>query len=240
MSTRTQKTRKTGDRGCAPPIISRPISSAKMIKAGVISDDEDVELWDGILYKMTKGELHNQIVILTAEVLRAVTPRETYHVREEKSNSDGPSSLPEPDVTVVRGEAGLALRPRPPGAGGRPWWSRLTTTTPPGLTGLSSTVVTPNGGSRSTGSSRPSGGWCSSSTRPKATAPSRTMPGHNGTPLTPRSPSSSTGARSAALRRPGYFPGRSPERRGELTARTMNRLTGWRVLSCGDPRRGRS
>jgi Uma2 family endonuclease len=85
----------------------------RMIAAGIIADDEDVELWDGTLYKMTKGELHNQIVMLTAAALRDVTPREEYHVREEKSNSDGRYSLPEPDVTVQRGKLGV-LTPRPP------------------------------------------------------------------------------------------------------------------------------
>ena len=86
MSTRT-RTRKSGDRGRTPYRFTAD-QLMKMINAGVIGDDEDLELWDGILYKMTKGELHNQIVILTADALRAVTPRETYHVREEKSNSD--------------------------------------------------------------------------------------------------------------------------------------------------------
>ncbi len=111
MSTRTQK-RKAEDRGRTPYRFTAT-QVMKMIKAGIIADGEDVELWDGILYKMTKGELHNQIVMLTADALRAVTPREEYHVREEKSNSDGLHSLPEPDVTVVRGKLGV-LTPRPP------------------------------------------------------------------------------------------------------------------------------
>ena len=55
----------------------------KMIAAGVISDDEDLELWDGVLYKMTKGELHNQIVVCHRRgVLRPLRRGRTYHVRE--------------------------------------------------------------------------------------------------------------------------------------------------------------
>jgi Uma2 family endonuclease len=111
MSTRTQK-RKAGDRGRAPYRFTAK-QVMKMIATGIIADDEDVELWDGTLYKMTKGELHNQIVILTADALRAVTPGNEYYVREEKSNSDGRYSLPEPDVTVQRGKKGV-LTPRPP------------------------------------------------------------------------------------------------------------------------------
>jgi Uma2 family endonuclease len=110
MSTRTQK-RKAGDRGRAPYRFTAA-QLMKMIAAGIIAD-EDVELWDGIIYKMTKGELHNQVVMLTAHVLRAVTPPEEFHVREEKSHSDGPHSLPEADVTVQRGKLGV-LTPRPP------------------------------------------------------------------------------------------------------------------------------
>src|SRR5512135_158746 len=34
----------------------------KMIEFGIVDDSEDVELWDGMLYKMVKGELHNYIV----------------------------------------------------------------------------------------------------------------------------------------------------------------------------------
>jgi Uma2 family endonuclease len=111
MSTSAQK-RKAGDRGRVPYRFTAK-QVMKMIRAGIIADDEDVELWDGILYKMTKGELHNQIVMLTAKALDRVIDPAAYHVREEKSNSDGRYSLPEPDVTVQRGKLGV-LKPRPP------------------------------------------------------------------------------------------------------------------------------
>jgi hypothetical protein len=113
MATEARKRKqRAGDRGRTPYRFTAA-QVMTMINAGIIADGEDVELWDGTLYKMTKGELHNQIVMLTADALRALTPREEYHVREEKSNSDGPESLPEPDVTVQRGKLGV-LTPRPP------------------------------------------------------------------------------------------------------------------------------
>jgi Uma2 family endonuclease len=111
MSTSAQK-RKAGDRGRVPYRFTAK-QVMKMIRAGIIADDEDVELWDGTVYKLTKDELHNQIVMLTADALRAVTPPEAYHVREEKCNTDGRYALPEPDVTVQRGKLGV-LTPRPP------------------------------------------------------------------------------------------------------------------------------
>lgn len=112
MDARTRK-KRAGDRG---RVLYRLTADQvrKMIESGIIGDGEDVELWDGILYKMVKGELHNSIVLLTAEALRAVTPRGEYHVREEKSSKDGTSSLPEPDVAIARGKPGDTL-PDPPG-----------------------------------------------------------------------------------------------------------------------------
>jgi Uma2 family endonuclease len=84
----------------------------KMIEAGIIADNEDVELWDGVLYRMTKHELHNLIVMRTAEAFRPVIPP-GYHVREEKSSKDGTYSLPEPDVAVAREKMGDSF-PDPP------------------------------------------------------------------------------------------------------------------------------
>jgi Uma2 family endonuclease len=84
----------------------------KMIEAGIIAENEDLELWDGVLYRMTKHELHNIIVMRTAEAFRPVTPA-GYHVREEKSSQDGTYSLPKPDVAVARGNMGDSF-PNPP------------------------------------------------------------------------------------------------------------------------------
>jgi hypothetical protein len=112
MTTDARKPRKQArDRG---RVVYRLTSDQvmKMLKAGVIEDSEDVELWDGLLYRMTKGELHNIIVMLTAAALRPVTPP-GYHVREEKSSKDGMYSLPEPDVAVAREKIGDSF-PDPP------------------------------------------------------------------------------------------------------------------------------
>ena len=84
----------------------------KMIELGIIDDHEDVELWDGVIYKMVKGEIHNYMVNAAAVLLRSVMPQ-GYHVREEKSSIHGDSSLPEPDVAVARGQWGDTL-PLPP------------------------------------------------------------------------------------------------------------------------------
>ena len=65
----------------------------RMLAEGIIPDDEDVELFDGVLYRMTKGELHNCIVILIGTALRGLIP-EGFHVREEKSARLGEYSLP--------------------------------------------------------------------------------------------------------------------------------------------------
>ena len=72
-----------------------------MIEASIIPDDVDVELWDGVLYKMVKGEPHNFVVAATADALRRMIPAD-YHVREEKASRYGERSLPEPDVAVAR------------------------------------------------------------------------------------------------------------------------------------------
>lgn len=74
----------------------------EMVKAGILGDGERVELWDGVVYRMTKGPEHNFTVSATAAALRAVVPA-GYHVAEEKSSRYDEHSLPEPDVAVVRG-----------------------------------------------------------------------------------------------------------------------------------------
>jgi len=84
----------------------------RMIETGVIPDDEDVELIRGRLYRRTKYEPHNWTVLVLAEALRRMIP-EGFYVREEKSLSHDPRSLPEPDVAVVRGRL-REFRPQPP------------------------------------------------------------------------------------------------------------------------------
>jgi Uma2 family endonuclease len=74
----------------------------KMIECGILGPDEDFELWNGAIYKLTKGELHNAIVSQIADLLRPLVPA-GYTVREEKSCTAGPRHLPEPDIAVCQG-----------------------------------------------------------------------------------------------------------------------------------------
>jgi Uma2 family endonuclease len=83
-----------------------------MIEAGVIPDNDDLELLGGVLYKMVKKEDHNFAVGQVAESLRQILP-DGYHVREEKSLRHGKRGLPEPDVVVASGRA-KDYRPQPP------------------------------------------------------------------------------------------------------------------------------
>lgn len=85
----------------------------RMVEAGIIPDDQDVELLDGVLYLRTKGELHNAIVDVLAAALRGLVPP-GYRVREEKSSTAADAhSLPEPDVMVFHGGPWDFL-PKPP------------------------------------------------------------------------------------------------------------------------------
>jgi len=74
----------------------------RMVEAGILPEDEKIELLDGVLYKMTKGELHDAIVGNLAHTLRGAVPK-GYHVREEKSNHADERSIPEPDIAVCLG-----------------------------------------------------------------------------------------------------------------------------------------
>lgn len=85
----------------------------RMVEAGILPEGEKIELLDGVLYKMTKGELHNAIVGAVADALRRVTP-EGFLVREEKSSYADEGSLPEPDVAVCQGPRFAYLPDLPP------------------------------------------------------------------------------------------------------------------------------
>ena len=84
----------------------------KMVEHGILPEGGNVELWDGVLYKMTRGELHNLITTGIADAMRRAIP-DGYHVREEKSCSYGDDSLPEPDIAVCRGDF-RSYHPRTP------------------------------------------------------------------------------------------------------------------------------
>jgi Uma2 family endonuclease len=95
-----KKRSRTRDRGRVPYRFTAK-QVLKMVETGIIK--EDVELWDGILYKMTKGELHNFLVGQAGDLLKPlISPG--FHLREEKSSAFGADSLPEPDLAVARGK----------------------------------------------------------------------------------------------------------------------------------------
>lgn len=74
----------------------------RMVEAGILPEDQRFELLDGVLYAVTKGELHNAIVGAVADAIRRLTP-EGFLVREEKSSLADEESAPEPDVAVCEG-----------------------------------------------------------------------------------------------------------------------------------------
>ncbi|MBX6314999.1 MAG: Uma2 family endonuclease [Isosphaeraceae bacterium] len=110
MATEARK-KRAGDRGRVPYRFNAA-QVLKMIDSGILGEGDDVELWDGVLYRMVKKELHNYVVSQTADALRPLTPA-GYHVREEKSCKYAERSLPEPDVAVARGRKDEYL-PEPP------------------------------------------------------------------------------------------------------------------------------
>jgi Uma2 family endonuclease len=74
----------------------------RMTGAVILPEHGHLELWDGVLYKMTRDAPHAFTVGELADVFRRLIAVD-YHVREEKSVRYGDYSLPEPDIAVVRG-----------------------------------------------------------------------------------------------------------------------------------------
>ena len=77
----------------------------RMIDAGILTSHTNAELLDGVLYEMTKGELHNVIVTLIRKAIEPLIDQHApgHHLRVECSNTADPYSLPEPDLSVVAG-----------------------------------------------------------------------------------------------------------------------------------------
>jgi Uma2 family endonuclease len=75
----------------------------EMIRAGILTSDDPVELLAGwLVYKMPKNPPHRIATRLAQEVLEAVVPTGWYvDAQEPVTLSD---SEPEPDVMIVRGE----------------------------------------------------------------------------------------------------------------------------------------
>lgn len=74
-----------------------------MIRAGVLTEDDDVELVDGILLnKISKRPVHAVVAGTGADLLARLVG-EGYHVRKEDSLTFEDSQS-EPDLAVVRGD----------------------------------------------------------------------------------------------------------------------------------------
>lgn len=73
-----------------------------MIRAGILQEDEPVELLEGLLVcKMTKNPPHNAAIVLMSEALRSLLPDGWYLSPQNSVTTD--DSEPEPDCAVVRG-----------------------------------------------------------------------------------------------------------------------------------------
>jgi Uma2 family endonuclease len=74
-----------------------------MIQAGILADDDPVELLDGwLILRMPKNPPHSLVTTLIRQALERLLLA-TWHIRaQEPITTD--DSEPEPDVTVIRGE----------------------------------------------------------------------------------------------------------------------------------------
>lgn len=75
----------------------------KMIRDGILTDDDPVELLEGwLVYKIPKNPPHRISTRLTREALERVVPIGWYVDSQEPITLE--DSEPEPDVVIVRGE----------------------------------------------------------------------------------------------------------------------------------------
>src|SRR5450432_1956117 len=87
----------------------------RMVAAGIVAEDEPVELLDGVLIETSpQGPVHSEAKANLADRLR-VAYAGRARVREEKPLSAGKHSLPEPDIAVVRGQTGTYATRHPTG-----------------------------------------------------------------------------------------------------------------------------
>jgi Uma2 family endonuclease len=83
----------------------------RMAAAGIIGEDEPVELLEGVLVEMSpQGPIHSESTARLADRLRAAYAGRA-RVREEKPLAASVYSLPEPDIAVVRDGSYLAHHP---------------------------------------------------------------------------------------------------------------------------------
>jgi Uma2 family endonuclease len=75
----------------------------RLADAGVISDKAPVFLWKGFLVeKMTKGRPHTTAVLKMDSLVSSLVPT-GWFVQQEQPISLGGGSVPEPDLSIVRG-----------------------------------------------------------------------------------------------------------------------------------------
>ena len=104
----TRQTARPSVERCAavPPDVIWPLSVDQyhaMIHAGILTDDDPVELLEGwLVAKMPKNPPHRAVTRLIRQVLERLVPAEWYVDSQEPITTD--DSEPEPDVVVVRGE----------------------------------------------------------------------------------------------------------------------------------------
>jgi Uma2 family endonuclease len=94
--------RRKRDNGNRTPYRFTVEQTLEMARAGIIPEDGSTELWDGVIYHVTKGETHNVIVYKLAQMLGPMIAAGS-HLREEKSARRDEHSLPEPDLGICRG-----------------------------------------------------------------------------------------------------------------------------------------
>jgi Uma2 family endonuclease len=86
-----------------------------MVRAGIIDEDDPVELLDGwLVKKMTKSPLHRTVTGLLRDVLQKVIPAGWFVDSQDPVTLS--ASEPEPDVVLVRGSR-LDYLDRHPGPG---------------------------------------------------------------------------------------------------------------------------
>ena len=74
-----------------------------MVRAGILGDDDPVELLDGwLVYKMPKNPPHRAVTRLVQDALARIVPAEWYVDAQEPITL--PDSEPEPGVMVIRGQ----------------------------------------------------------------------------------------------------------------------------------------
>jgi Uma2 family endonuclease len=107
MAVTRQTARPSVKRSAAvPPDVIWPLSVDQyhaMIHAGILTDDDPVELLEGwLVAKIPKNPPHRAVTRLLRQVLEHLVPAEWYVDSQEPITTD--DSEPEPDVVVVRGE----------------------------------------------------------------------------------------------------------------------------------------